>query len=249
MNKTLFFFDFILFLPITLIRLLIIYFHGSRYNLEGFKFLDVMTHAENLYFNQQKELTIDTLNHDVKIVINDDEFLISKKLEITKDESCQNNKTVCGLVENTLKSEKKVRLKNEENQINTNHLTSIFKQYNPHAQNIVDTELIEKIADDALNKLDVNFTETVVENIMKKNNPNIFINLNDNSDNSSNSNNSNHLNTLNSLNNVNNIKIESEISFENIDKPKNKKNNIKINSFIETSSDVSEISTEEEKQL
>lgn len=58
-------------LPISLIRLIFIYFFGARYNVPSLQFLDVMNHATNPYFNQgQKCITIDTENMDVRISIN-----------------------------------------------------------------------------------------------------------------------------------------------------------------------------------
>lgn len=68
MNMLLLFFD-ILCLPITLIRILLIYFYGSRYNVAKMKFLDVMLHSNGKYFNQDKEPTIDTIEDDIRTVI------------------------------------------------------------------------------------------------------------------------------------------------------------------------------------
>jgi len=70
MNRLLFIFDLIL-LPITLIRLLIIYFTGSRYNINNFEFLDIMMHSANKYFNQQENtVTVDTIEDDIRIKLN-----------------------------------------------------------------------------------------------------------------------------------------------------------------------------------
>lgn len=75
--KLLFILDWTLFLPVTLTRLGIIYFEGSRYNIEGLKFLDVMMHSENKYFNQNEDLepTIDTTTEDVRKIIKYDSHL------------------------------------------------------------------------------------------------------------------------------------------------------------------------------
>jgi hypothetical protein len=59
-------------LPITLLRLGLIYFFGSRYNIVGFKFLDVMLHASNKYFNKDNNNIIDTINDDFRLVLNND---------------------------------------------------------------------------------------------------------------------------------------------------------------------------------
>lgn len=54
-------------LPITLIRLFLIYFFGSRY---GIDFLDVMMHAKSKYFNQlNSKLTIDVSDDDIRLSI------------------------------------------------------------------------------------------------------------------------------------------------------------------------------------
>lgn len=69
-NLLLFAFDLIC-LPITLIRLGLIYFNGSRYNINSLQFLDVMIHATNKYFNQSQEvITIDTENSDIRLSLN-----------------------------------------------------------------------------------------------------------------------------------------------------------------------------------
>ncbi len=69
MNKYLFIFD-LLFFPITLTRLIIIYFNGSCYNVRGLELLDVMQHAKNKYFNQQEsEITLDTNDEDIRKTI------------------------------------------------------------------------------------------------------------------------------------------------------------------------------------
>lgn len=71
-NILLFVLDFTLFLPMTLTRLILIYFFGSRYNISGFEFLDVITHAENKYYNQANHnITIDTIDKDYRISINE----------------------------------------------------------------------------------------------------------------------------------------------------------------------------------
>lgn len=66
-------------LPVTVIRLILIYFAGSRYNIKGFTFLDVMQHAQNPYFNQQNDTfgndslgTVDVIDDDYRVVIRDD---------------------------------------------------------------------------------------------------------------------------------------------------------------------------------
>lgn len=81
MNLILFILDFTIFLPITLIRLILIYFYGSKYSIEGFEFMDVMTHAENKYFNQtEDEFKIDTVKKDIRYAIHDSSKLTEKNI-------------------------------------------------------------------------------------------------------------------------------------------------------------------------
>jgi len=71
MNWVLVLFD-IFILPLTLIRLFIIYFNGSKYDIKGFKFLDIMMHSDNKYFNHDKtELSINTIKKDIRQEINE----------------------------------------------------------------------------------------------------------------------------------------------------------------------------------
>lgn len=73
-NIPLLLFDLIL-LPIIIIRMVLIYFWGSKYNLKGFQFLDVIMHADNPYFNQEDCRLIDTIGKDYRIVLRDDSRL------------------------------------------------------------------------------------------------------------------------------------------------------------------------------
>jgi hypothetical protein len=79
--KLLFILDWTLFIPVTLLRLGIIYFSGSKYNINGLKFLDVMMHAENKYFNQISDTdpTIDTSKQDVRTIIKYDSCIYELK--------------------------------------------------------------------------------------------------------------------------------------------------------------------------
>jgi hypothetical protein len=74
-NIPLLIFD-LLILPATLMRLLLIYFWGSKYSVKGFRFLDVVLHADRPYFNQDTgRTTIDTIGDDYRVVIRDDSRL------------------------------------------------------------------------------------------------------------------------------------------------------------------------------
>lgn len=55
-NIPLFILDTIL-LPFTLLRIFLIYLFGSRYEIDGLGFLDVMMHANNKYFNKCNEIS------------------------------------------------------------------------------------------------------------------------------------------------------------------------------------------------
>ena len=78
-NIPLLVFDLIL-IPITLIRSIIIYFWGSKYNIVGFKFLDVLMHANNPFFNQESEIKIDTIDEDIRLIIRDDSRIYPKDI-------------------------------------------------------------------------------------------------------------------------------------------------------------------------
>jgi hypothetical protein len=62
----------LLLLPIHIFRMVLIYFFGSKYNLKGFTFLDVLMHADKPYFNQEDCRLIDTMGIDYRVVIRDD---------------------------------------------------------------------------------------------------------------------------------------------------------------------------------
>ena len=73
MNIPLLIFD-LIFFPVTFIRLALIYFYGSKYNIQLFKFLDVMLHANDKYFNMNSD-EINTIGEDYRIIIRDDSRL------------------------------------------------------------------------------------------------------------------------------------------------------------------------------
>ena len=58
--------DFVVLLPVTILRLIIIYFYGSRYNIP---ILDLIMHAEKKYFNKGKGIT--TIKTGFNTTIND----------------------------------------------------------------------------------------------------------------------------------------------------------------------------------
>lgn len=74
MNKYLLLFDIFL-LPITLIRMLLIYIWGSKYDIPHMSFLDIMFHADKPYFNQEGEMVVNTISNDIRCVIHDNSRL------------------------------------------------------------------------------------------------------------------------------------------------------------------------------
>jgi len=56
MNIPLFVLDYILLLPVSLIRLIIIYFYGGKYNIPGFKILDQLAHCKDAKFNHYNNI-------------------------------------------------------------------------------------------------------------------------------------------------------------------------------------------------
>ncbi len=100
MNLLLFILDYTIFIPITLIRLIIIYFYGSKYNINGLEFMDVMQHANNKYFNQTEEdFKVDTIDRDLRYSIYD-------ASQIGENEIDQIKELVCEKAENGIKPEK-----------------------------------------------------------------------------------------------------------------------------------------------
>lgn len=100
-NILLFIFDFILILPITLIRLVLIYLFGSKYNLPSFGFFDVMMHANNKYFNQEDiDPSIDTLYDDIRVRINYDSRCNKDLIVINNNKNCSTCKELLQIIEN-----------------------------------------------------------------------------------------------------------------------------------------------------
>lgn len=62
-NLPLFILDFVVLLPITILRLVIIYLYGSRYNIPNLRILDIFQHSESKYFNDKR---VGTMSDDFK---------------------------------------------------------------------------------------------------------------------------------------------------------------------------------------
>lgn len=95
-NYLLFIFD-ILCLPITLMRLLLIYYNGSKYNIKGLQFLDVMLHSNDPYFNINNNLIINTLSNDLRVCVRDDSRLYPKDIKCF----LENSESTLNIVSNT----------------------------------------------------------------------------------------------------------------------------------------------------
>jgi len=97
-NIVLLLFD-LLVLPISVLRLIIIYYFGSKYEIKGFKFLDVITHSDKPYFNKDDQNIINTLKEDYRLTIRDDTRLypydllnfVKNNIKTKQDEKQENN--------------------------------------------------------------------------------------------------------------------------------------------------------------
>jgi hypothetical protein len=147
-NLLLFVFD-ILVLPITLIRLILIYLYGSRYGINGLNFIDVMMHSENKYFNQQEDIiTVDTINSDIRCVINDESMIEHNKLINMPNNNIDSvqilNKQNIPLLDNNVNS---VQILNKQNipllDNNVNSVQILNKQNIPLLDNNNEKEKVE----------------------------------------------------------------------------------------------------------
>lgn len=139
-NIALLIFD-IIFLPIAIMRLTLIYFFGSKHNINGMEFLDVMFHANASYFNQEVGTTIDVLHEDVRATIKRETKLFeepektikSKKIivktyesdEISIESETSINSTTDSNSDNNQETEKN---KNQENNYDSENTEEIFNQ-------------------------------------------------------------------------------------------------------------------------
>jgi hypothetical protein len=177
-NIPLLIFD-LLCLPFTIIRLTLIYFFGSRYNIPSLQFLDIMFHARNRFFNQgQLDITVDTMTTDVRIGINrssriDAELLNeSVKHKITFDKIAKDH--VQKENEQNEQYDNTNQLKNENDNLKrTNELLQktlfrVLEQLTPNDGNSnhnIDTKELDKTLDDEIRKeLDFLSDFNVLEN-------------------------------------------------------------------------------------
>ena len=95
LNVPLLVLDYIVILPITILRLFIIYIYGSRYNVSGLEILDVMMHAKDPKFNNGKT-EVDVKDKNISNVIHDminPVKSVPKSINDTKHVKKQSNKS------------------------------------------------------------------------------------------------------------------------------------------------------------
>lgn len=128
MNLILFILDYTIFLPITLIRLILIYFYGAKYNIEGFEFMDVMTHADNKYFNQtEEEFKVDTIKDDLRYIIYNSSKLSNKQIEqINKIDEKNNDEIINETYHEKVIAENEDNNNSETNAINAKKIKTIY---------------------------------------------------------------------------------------------------------------------------
>jgi hypothetical protein len=100
-NIPLFIFD-MLILPINIIRVFLIYLYGSKYGIKGFRFLDVIMHANSPYFNQNYCKSVNTINDDYRGTIYNDtnynDTKPAKNVEKQKIKTYSNDSMIIGAI-------------------------------------------------------------------------------------------------------------------------------------------------------
>ncbi len=78
--------------PVTIFRMMLIYLFGSRYDISGFEFLDVMNHAKHPYFNQLD----DNMDYESNFETNDLRYVINRSslIDVKNDKS---DKSIVGV--------------------------------------------------------------------------------------------------------------------------------------------------------
>ena len=169
-NIPLLIFD-LLCLPITIIRLFLIYFFGSRYNIPSLQFLDVMNHATNKFFNQgQQDITLDTIPTDVRLSINrasrvDAELLNENvKTKINKQEDkIEDKQDIKNSIFGQKNGENSIVLRTEKNipEYDVKKLQKLLPKIlaqislmNNHNDNINVSELDKKLDQEIMKELD-----------------------------------------------------------------------------------------------
>lgn len=139
-NIPLLLFD-LLCLPIHIFRLVIIYIFGSKYNLKGFRFLDVIMHADKPYFNQEYDNVINTIGTDYRVIIRDDSRIfptdLNKYFDLKKIELMTDNSKDTPNVDNIITGSTDDYLSNDsyDSNIRTNEVLNSIRNELDHALN------------------------------------------------------------------------------------------------------------------
>jgi hypothetical protein len=158
-NIPLMLFDLLL-LPIHIIRIILIYFWGSKYNYKGLYFLDVIMHADKPYFNQEECNMIDTIGTDYRIIIRDDSRIFPSDLnnyfELKQIELIPKNlnsadgnivswsckKKIPESNTNIIELKEKSEIQNKHlKELNSNNVVIGSTQWDNEPDNIIDTSL------------------------------------------------------------------------------------------------------------
>lgn len=179
MNILLFIFD-LLTLPITIVRLFLIFLYGSRYNINGLECLDIMMHAQDKYFNQQNStITLDTTSDDIRQVINrSSKYLIMDYDQDDLIKRNEENKKYTELMANSMK----VMMENiklmENNKALVENNTRIFednKKVAEESRKLLEnhTKMISKSINELKEKNDVVIQKLDENNEEKRNDINL----------------------------------------------------------------------------
>jgi hypothetical protein len=123
MTNPLILFD-ILLLPITLMRITIIYFYGSKYNIKYMDFLDTLLHSNKPYFN----VSDDTNNNDkdIRCVVRDNSRLYL--FDINKYIAMNENNNIFSNIDKKNSNNNNI---NDIDDINDNNTNDVINE-NPH---------------------------------------------------------------------------------------------------------------------
>lgn len=141
LNISLLLFD-TLFLPIMLIRLIIIYFFGSKYMIPNMEFLDVMMHANNPYFNQESTTTIDVLNEDIRATIKRETKLFTESNNLIEQSINLDHENIINVVKKTdhIINELEYNDNLENNEIEIENNTNIEETLDTNTEESIHTE-------------------------------------------------------------------------------------------------------------
>lgn len=135
--------DFLVLLPVTILRLVIIYLYGSKYNIE---LLDVIMHADGKYFNG-KSKSINTIKKDMGNVIksmidkkNKPKINIKKEESVIKSSVDEDIEKLTNMINNLVNKRKNIKKQDKKDKFNEYSEVSI--------KNKINTENTESITED-----------------------------------------------------------------------------------------------------